>query len=260
MKSFTIITVVYNGKELFQGTMNSVFLQTYPNIEYIVIDGASSDGTIDLIKEQAEIFNKHNKKFNWISEKDKGLYDAMNKGLSIATGDFICFLNAGDWLFSENTIENLAKQIDENTDIIYGETMLVNEKREEINTMSNLSTRKLPSKLTTNSMRFGMVVVHQSFYVKRTISPLYDLNWKRCADIDWVINCLKKSKKTVNANSILTKYLMGGMSKQQHQASLKERFFILKKHFGILPTLFAHGFILLRAVFNKISNVGKPKY
>lgn len=243
--------------------MDSVFAQTYPYIEYIVIDGASKDGTIDLLEKQTASITKNEqsiKKFYWKSEKDAGLYDAMNKGIVQATGDFICFLNAGDQLFSENTIKQLAAQIDGQTDIIYGETMLVDENRIAKGTMSALSTRKLPANLTAKSMRFGMVVVHQSFYVKRSIAPQFDISWKHCADIDWVINCLKNSKKTTNSRLALTNYLMGGMSKKQHQASLKERFFILVNHFGWPQTIMAHGYILIRAALHKILKMGRQAY
>jgi glycosyltransferase involved in cell wall biosynthesis len=189
-----------------------------------------------------------------------GLYDAMNKGLDVATGDFLVFLNAGDRLFSPKTIEQLAKLATNQTDILFGETLLVDNNRLPIGTMSELSTRKLPKKLTKNSMQRGMVVVHQSFYARRSIAPRFDLSWKLCADIDWVINCLEKSRETVHSQQILTEYLMGGLSKQRHQASLKERFLILRKHFGLFSTVFNHGIIVGRMVFHRLFRVGKARY
>ena len=94
----SVITVVYNGIDLLRGTMESVFAQTYPNIEYIIIDGNSNDGTLELIKENESKITK------WISEPDKGLYDAMNKGIKLATGDFLWFMNAGDRIFAKDTL------------------------------------------------------------------------------------------------------------------------------------------------------------
>jgi glycosyltransferase involved in cell wall biosynthesis len=255
MIKFTIITAVWNAQAEIEGTMNSVFEQTYPNIEYWIIDGASTDGTLDFVKKQAK-----NHAFFWKSEPDLGLYDAMNKGLEVATGDFLVFLNAGDRLFSPKTIENLSKLISEQTDVLYGETMLVQNNRLKIGLMSELSTRKLPKSLTKNSMQRGMVVVHQSFYVRRAVAPRYDLSWKLCADIDWVIKCLENSRETVKSPEILTEYLMGGMSKQRHQASLKERFLILKKHFGLVSTIFNHGIIICRLILHRIFRAGKSRY
>lgn len=255
---FTIITVVWNGRELLEGTFESVAAQTFFDFEYLVIDGGSTDGTLDLIIKKLSEKQRFNLRFT--SQPDNGLYDAMNKGLALATGEFVCFLNAGDHLFEPTTLEKLAALANESTDLIYGETMLVDENRRPAGTMSELSTRRLPAVLTARSMQRGMVVVHQSIWVRRSIAPFYDLAWKLCADIDWLICCLKSSRKTVNANLILTSYLMGGMSKKRHRASLCERFLILKKYFGLWPTLANHGLILIRAGWHRISRFNKTQY
>lgn len=255
---FTIITIVWNGRELLEGTFESVATQTFSDFEYLVIDGGSTDGTVDFLIEKQSVALKFNYRF--LTEKDNGLYDAMNKGLRLATGEFVCFLNAGDHLFETTTLEKLAKLADDSVDLIYGETMLVDENRRPAGTMSELSTRRLPARLSANSMQRGMVVVHQSVYLRRQMAPFYDLSWKLCADIDWLINCLKQSRKTVNSGLILTNYLMGGMSKRRHRASLKERFLILKKHFGLWPTLANHGLILLRAGWHRIMRFNKRSY
>ncbi len=255
MIQFSIITVVYNGAELLRGTMESVRRQRWPGLEYIVVDGASRDNSVAVIEEFAATMPH----LRWISEKDKGLYDAMNKGLQMATGDFVCFLNAGDELYDENTLSILAGNVGPNTDVLYGETMLVDGNRQANGTMSELSTRSLPDTLHWKDYLGGMLVVHQSFYARRSLAPLYALD-NLCADYDWCISILKKSRQNSKVNAILTNYLMGGMSKKRHRQSLFDRFKVMKKHFGLLSTLLAHARIVLRALLHFFKRVGKPRY
>lgn len=242
----SIITIVYNGESLLEGTIQSVINQTYKDIEYIIVDGASKDNTVEILKKYAEKYS-----IRWVSEPDKGLYDAMNKGLKMATGDFVLFMNAGDHLFSESTLETLAAQIQPNTDILYGETMLVNEKRHHLGTRTDKTVQRLPEELTWQSMKRGMVVCHQAFLPKRTIAPQYIEN-NLAADIDWVIQCLKNAKGVVNTHTIIAEYLVGGISKKRHQQSLKDRYSVLKEHFGTLPNIFNHFLIILRAIYFKL--------
>lgn len=255
MYSFSIITVVYNNEKLLPGTIESVRRQTYPNIEYIIVDGGSKDGTVDIIRKAAtEMPN-----LRWISEPDKGLYDAMNKGLRMATGDFVWFLNGGDHLHATDTVEKTAALATGKTDVLYGETMLVDDSRRPAGTMSELSTRSLPAHLNWKHYLGGMRVVHQSFVARRSVAPLYIEN-NLCADYDWCIRILQKSRENVHTGLILTDYLMGGMSKQRHRQSLKDRFAVMREHFGLLPTLLAHGFIVLRAGWHRFLKLGKERY
>lgn len=253
--SFSIITVVFNGEALLPGTIESVRQQTYPHIEYIIVDGASKDGTLEIIRKAAETMPN----LKWISERDKGLYDAMNKGLRMATGDFVWFMNGGDHLHAADTVEKAAACVTETTDVLYGETLLVNDARQTAGTMSELSTRRLPARLRWRDYLGGMLVVHQSFVARRSIAPFYIDN-NLCADYDWCIRILQKSRENTHTGLILTDYLMGGMSKQRHRQSLKDRFTIMRKHFGLLPTLLAHGAIVLRAGWHKIRRLGKQQY
>ena len=253
--SFSIITVVFNGESLLPGTIESVRRQTYPHIEYIIVDGASKDGTPEIVRKAAETMPS----LTWISEPDKGLYDAMNKGLRMATGDFVWFLNGGDHLHTADTVEKTAAKVTDITDVLYGETLLVNEARQAAGTMSELSTRRLPARLNWRHYLGGMLVVHQSFVARRSIAPSY-LDNNLCADYDWCIRILQKSRENVNTGLILTDYLMGGMSKQRHQQSLKDRFVIMRQHFGLLTTLLAHGMIVLRAGWHWVRRWGKKKY
>lgn len=235
--------------------MESVLRQTYPFLEYIVIDGASQDSSREIIAEYAQKMPG----LRWISEKDKGLYDAMNKGLRMATGDFIQFLNCGDQLHAADTLERLAAAVSSQTDVLYGETMLVDDARRPAGLMSELSTRKLPAHLRWRDFLGGMLVVHQSFIPRRTIAPAYMEN-NLCADYDWCIRILKASRENVNAGLIITDYLMGGISKQRHRQSLQDRFAVMRRHYGLLPALLAHGRIVLRAAWHRLVRLGKPRY
>lgn len=253
---FSIITVIFNGKKLLEGTMHSVLCQkALENVEYIVIDGGSTDGTVELIAEYASKFQH----FKWISEKDKGLYDAMNKGLQMASGEFVWFLNAGDHLHDPETVLKMLSLVQPEVGIIYGETLLVNEQRKPAGTMSELSTRKCPDRLTYHSFLGGMLVVHQSFVPRRQLAGAY-MEGNLCADYDWCIRILKKSKLNMRAPFILTDYLMGGMSKQRHKQSLKDRFSVMRAHYGLILALLSHAWILIRAALHRLIRRGKDSY
>lgn len=252
---FSIITVVYNGKDLLPGTVESVRRQSYPDIEYIIVDGGSKDGTVDLIRYYATEMQN----IKWISEPDKGLYDAMNKGLQMATGDFVQFLNCGDWLHTSETIALLAQKANETIDVLYGDTLLVDAQRRPAGLMSELSTRKLPAQLHWSQYLGGMLVVHQSFIARRTLAPLY-MEGNLCADYDWCIQILKKSRNNRHTGLIICDYLMGGMSKQRHRQSLKDRFEVMRQHFGVAPTLLAHAWIGVRALLHRFRRWGQTRY
>lgn len=252
---FTIITVVYNGETDLPGTMKSVRQQTYPHIEYIFVDGASKDNSLKIIQDFASTMPH----VRWISEPDKGLYDAMNKGMRIATGDFVWCLNCGDHIHAPDVLEKMAALVQPDTDVLYGETMLVDAERRPAGTMSELSTRELPVRLHWRQFLGGMLVVHQAFIPRLSVAPPLIEN-NLCADYDWCIKILKKSRSTVNTGFITTDYLMGGISKQRHRQSLKDRFQVMRTHFGLVPTLLAHGWIVIRALIHKIRRSGKPKY
>ena len=252
---FSIITVVFNGARLLPGTIESVRRQSYPNIEYLVIDGGSKDGTVGIIQDFAASMPN----LRWISEADRGLYDAMNKGLNLATGDFVWFLNAGDQLHNADTVADVAAQVGPETDVLYGETMLVDENRKPAGAMSALSTRQLPPFLHWRSYLGGMLVVHQSFVARRALAPTY-VEGNLCADFDWCIRILKQSRENRYTGLILSDYLMGGMSKQRHRQSLLDRFAVMRRHYGLFATLLAHVKIVLRAIRHRLQTWGKQRY
>jgi glycosyltransferase involved in cell wall biosynthesis len=254
--TFSIITVVYNGEPLLQGTMNSVFSQTYTDYEYLVIDGASKDGTRALIAAAEDRFEG---RMRWLSEPDKGLYDAMNKGLGLAEGTFVWFLNAGDHLHAPDTLQQVAAKIDTNTDVLYGDTLLVDHDRAPLGLMSELSTRSLPEHLNWRDYLGGMRVVHQSFVPRLALAPTYTVG-NLCADYDWCIRILKQSRENTHTGMVLSDYLSGGLSKKRHRQSLLDRFGVMRHHFGLGATLRAHLYIVWRALMHRFQRMGMARY
>ncbi len=245
----TIITVVFNAKKLLEDTARTVLAQTYPHIEYLIVDGGSTDGTVEVIrlaeKVNGEMFNS--KILRWVSEPDKGLYDAMNKGLRMATGDFVWFLNAGDHLFTNDTVEKAMARCTPSTDVLYGEVMHVNFARRHLGIRSERLPQKLPESLTWKSLRRGMVVCHQGFIARRNLAPPF-IPGSIAADIDWVIEILKKSREVVHTHLIMAEYLEGGISKQRFKQGMIDRYFVLEKHFGKWQNRWNHVLIAWRAV------------
>ena len=225
----SVITIVYNNVNDIERTMLSVLGQTYPNIEYILIDGLSKDGTLGVIKR----YEKRIAKF--ISEKDDGIYDAMNKGLELATGDYVIFMNSGDEFYDAETVAAVFAT-EPDADIYYGETEMIDSNGQSLGQRRH----KAPAQLTWRSFKFGMSVSHQAIYIKQDLLEPYDDKYELSADIDWIIRAAKKAKKIVNVNRYVAKYLVGGMSKTRHSQSLMERFDIMKKHYGLLPTILNH--------------------
>lgn len=248
----SVITVVFNNSDHIEKTILSVLNQTFKDKEYIIIDGASTDGTLEIIK-------RFDQKIDlWQSEPDKGIYDAMNKGLHLAQGTYVQFLNSGDLFSDAYVLENVFSKAGQDADVYYGETNLVNESGEILGTRSNLTTRKLPSQLTWKHMKYGMVVSHQSIFVRTSIAPDYELKYRYSADIEWVIESLKRSRKIIHTNTVISNYLIGGLSIKHQKRSWKERFDIFARQFGLLPAIFSHFFIAGRSLFYKLR--GKPNY
>ena len=240
---FSIITVTYNAEKVLEDTIQSVIFQTYRNVEYIIVDGASKDHTLEIV-------NKYHNRINKvISEPDKGLYDAMNKGIQLATGDYLCFLNAGDKFHDSETLQKIVLTLkgQERPDVIYGETAIVDEEGHFLH-MRRLST---PAHLNWKSFKQGMLVCHQAFFVNRelAINHLYDLQYRFSADFDWCIRIMKKAKCLHNTRLTLIDYLNEGMTTKNHKASLKERFCIMAKHYGLISTILHHGWFVIRLFY-----------
>lgn len=258
MITFSIITCTYQAAEVLQRTLDSVLNQSYPHVEHIILDGASQDATIAMVNRYITENDSRTDCFHRVvfsSEPDKGLYDAMNKGINKATGDYLVFINAGDVLPSD-TLDHIAACVGEGETlpgVLYGDTDIVD------NDGRFVRHRRLypPQNLTWKSFRYGMVVCHQAFYCRTDIAKRnpYNLHFRFSADVDWCIRVMKDaaqhglSLRPVNA--VIVDYLDGGMSVKHHRASLKERFRVMQRHYGLLTTIAFHAWFAMRSVLRK---------
>jgi len=254
----SIVTITYNAARTLQRTLDSVACQTYADIEHLIIDGASKDATV-AIAERYKAASRHEVVIQ--SEPDKGLYDAMNKGLLKATGDYLVFLNAGDTLYAPDTIETVVRCVQqppllleraggEVPAVIYGDTAITDAEGNFL----HLRTHRPPEQLTWKSFKQGMLVCHQAFYVLTSLARQipYDLQYRHSADVDWCIRIMREAERQhlplVNTHAILANFEEGGDTTQHHRDSLKERFSVMAHHYGLCQTLILHGWFILRAV------------
>ncbi len=240
MKKLSVISITYNNYRGLLKTLALFEANTFSgNIEIVIVDGGSKDETPEFLKQQA--ITK-----NWVSEPDKGIYDAMNKGLKMATGEYLWFLNAGDYAYSKQGIEIILEALEKSPDAVYGETMLVDSDGNEQGTRSSQTTRKLPKRLHWQSFKMGMTVGHQAFIIKRALALPYNTELKHVADIDWMIRCLKQCKTVINLKSIIACFTLEGHSTLHRKDSNRERFKVLRNHYGTFPNLWNHLLITLR--------------
>ena len=202
----SIITSVYNNQETIAEAMESVLSQTYPDIEYIIIDGGSSDNTVDIIKTYQDRLGA------FISEPDNGIYDGLNKGINLATGDVIGFLHSDD-LYQDNTVIEKVVQafINNATDSVYGDLTYVN----KIDP-SKIIRFWQSGKFTLTKLNYGWMPPHPTFFVKCSIYQQYgvfDTSFKIAADYDLMLRFLGKVKiSTFYIPSVLIKMRVGGAS------------------------------------------------
>jgi glycosyltransferase involved in cell wall biosynthesis len=242
LPSVAIITVVYNSVNFLERTILSVKSQSFSNIEHIILDGGSTDGTLELIRQYSEEIAY------WKSEKDHGIYDAMNKAQTFAKADYILFLNAGDEFVNDKVLDHCF-QLLADADVYYGDTIITDIEGFPV------GTRRLrpPKQLRWTDFRYGMLVCHQSILIKRALSVPYNIQYRIAADIDWAIRSIRAAKTIVNAGIPMTKFMEGGASSVHQRKGLKERFIILTRHYGLLPNLLVHAYMVFRLIFQKIT-------
>ena len=257
MIKFSVVTITFNAETVLQRTLDSVLCQTYEDVEHLIIDGASTDGTLALSEAYKQRSDESDNGHQVIlqSEPDRGIYDAMNKGLTQASGDYIVFMNAGDTFPQADTLEQVVHRCrltelptDEWPGVLYGNTDIVDGEGRY------LHPRRLqpPAKLTWRSFRQGMLVCHQAFYARTDIAKnlQYDTRYRFSADVDWCIKVMRsgyeQNLQNHNTRMVLTDFLDGGMTRKNHRASLLERFRIMKHHYGLLSTLGHHFMFLFR--------------
>lgn len=273
MTSFSIVTVVYNDITHIQETINSVVNQSYRNIEYILIDGGSNDGTketiLDYIHSCANITREENKKnryyleathsdhsaltFKFLSEKDKGIYDAMNKGITLATKEWINFMNCGDKFSNPNVLEEIDKHNIDNYDVVYGDV--------EIVTPNSLQAKllKMPSPQNIPYMFRGFC--HQGFFIKTSIHQdfPFDLKYKIASDYNSLYLIYLNKYSFLRINIPIAKYLSGGLSDNVGLECTKEVFQIAITHTNIIGkklilTFYCLPFAILRRLVKKFIN------
>ena len=261
MTKFSIITITYNAEAFLPRTVESVLSQHYRDIEHIIIDGASTDSTLSVAQDymQRSYAAQNGHKVRIVSEPDNGLYDAMNKGLRQASGDYICFLNAGDFFPNANVLDTIVsrsltgKSRQQLPAVIYGDTDIVD------NEGNFLRHRRLapPRNLTWRSFRKGMLVCHQAFYARLDIARTvpYDTRYRYSADVDWCIRVMKEAERMgaglAYVDSVVVNYTQEGQTTKHHRDSLKERYRVMQCHYGAFTTALMHAWFAVRAVVKK---------
>ena len=256
----SIITITFNAGRFLKNTIESIISQTNKEFEYLIVDGGSTDNTLDIIKQYEnhryfsydEAMSRDIADCNeivWISEPDKGLYDAMNKGLHFAQGDFVWFVNAGDKIYNNGTLQRIVDTIgaNPNCDVVYGQSIIIDEEENILGERHKIA----PKDLTLSSLLNGLVVCHQSILVRKAIAPDYDIQYRISADYDWVCKVLAKSAQNCYIDDYLSRFMIAGVSARQRKKSWIERYRIMKKHFGIMATLWAHVKIIAKYPFSR---------
>ena len=256
MIKISVVTCTYNASLVLKRTLDSVYNQCYTNIEHIIVDGKSKDQTLSIVEDYKKQIESNGCCYELVvvSEPDKGLYDAMNKAIGLASGDFLVYLNAGDRFHDQNTLAIVAKSVEDSkadVGVVYGETDIVDYDGHFLRKRHH----SVPEKLSWRSFKNGMLVCHQSFYVNVSIAKnvFYNLNYKFSADVDWCIRIMKYADKKnmllVNTHNVLTDFLDGGLTTANHKKSLIERFDVMRRHYGLFVSIFMHIVFVFRSVF-----------
>lgn len=239
----TIVTVTFNAAAVIAPTLQSVKEQTCGDFEYLVVDGASGDGTLQLVEAAGIPATRV------ISEPDKGLYDAMNKAIDHAAGRYLVWMNAGDAFAAPDSLARIAAHVAGNPGVIYGQTQLVDERRAVVGNRHLTA----PKSLSWKSFKRGMLVCHQAFVARRDLMPHYSMDYPVSADFDWCVAVLKKSERNAYVGDApIVNFLIDGVSARRRKASLKERFHIMCKYYGTVPTVLRHVSFVPRFLLRKL--------
>ena len=216
----TVVTVSYNAVDTIEKTILSVINQTYKNIEHIIIDGASTDGTIDVINRY------HSRITSFVSEPDKGIYDAMNKGCNLAKGDYVFFLNSDDVFYNNNVLESVVSKMEEGLDVVYYGDVI----------MLPIGKRYGGS---FNKWRLSVRnICHQSIFYPRSVFEKYTYLTKYKLYADWVLNIMCKGDpfyRFQHINTIIAYFNIEGVSSSRKDASFhSDKHAIIKQHLGLL--------------------------
>jgi glycosyltransferase involved in cell wall biosynthesis len=235
MPLITVVTVVRNGEKTLEQTILSVINQTYRNVEYIVVDGTSTDGTLDIIRKYEDRIDY------WVSEPDGGIYDAMNKGIDLTTGDWINFMNSGDSFYNKNVCEIFSSFIKDDVDIYYGDTCLDCEKI--ING---------PKTIYPFFFRMERMIIHQAIFAKRGLFNIKQFNTKYriVADRDWLMFFHQNSYKIKHIPLTVCTYNFHGVSSNVEKYR-EDSFVLIKETYGYLGLMF----IVIKRFIGKIIRI-----
>lgn len=216
----SIVTVCFNSEKTIRQTIESILNQHYMNIEYILIDGQSTDGTVEVIKEYDHQFKEKGIIYRWISEADAGIYDAMNKGGRLASGSWINFMNAGDLFFDESILEKIWNKLD--ADLVYANHAIY---RDDSNSYTVVDVRNYGD-------RRNIPFCHQTLFISKEYFSLFpfDSRYKIAADFDQYLTCKLAGASIKHIPITVALFLDGGLSSTSRRTLINEYFNIMKKH------------------------------
>ena len=219
----TIIMVCYNAGSTIEASLKSLECQTYRDYEVVIVDGQSDDHTVDIINNYRHLF----KNCKVISEPDKGIYDAMNKGVVFSKGEYIYFLNAGDCFFSENTLKKVVQNLSEEKDILYGDMICGG------------SLKRYPEKLSRLFFLSEKMICHQAIFAKKYLleeNPFIE-RYGLCADRYWLYQCFKKKVRIFHIDELIGYYDTNGKSSNIENFQ-RDSIKVIKDDFGFLGVLY----------------------
>ncbi|MDC1278965.1 glycosyltransferase [Candidatus Pelagibacter ubique] len=245
MNLFSIIVVSYNTKKKLIKTLNSIKKQTYNNYEIVIIDGLSTDGTINFVKKN------RNKKIKFFTEKDNGIYDAMNKGIKKANGQWTLFLNSGDIFVDQNILINVNAIIKKKSDIIFGNTIIKNK---------DLTYNHYSEFISNYSLQIPFC--HQSVFTRTKLlkQNLFNLKYKICADFNLFINLQKKNFSFQQIKFPISIVISGGLSDKNRFKVFYENIKILKKNKILTNKIFLLGVCFIKIILTKFVKFILPKF
>lgn len=218
-KQITIVTISYNMAHELKMTIKSVLDQTLSDFEYVIIDGGSSDSSVDIIRMYEKKAEEKGVAFRWVSEKDRGIYDAMNKGLDYSTGQWVNFMNAGDKFHDNTVLENILDYLSPHNDVVYGNTLYSNNEMKWVKYPRNLKT-----------FYKGMPFCHQSCFVQMVHLKEFGFSdkYKIAGDLDLFLKLYKKKLSFLYCDLLISEFDRSGVSNSQWYTALNENYLVIK--------------------------------
>ena len=242
---FSIVVVSYNAENSIENTLKSILNQEFSDYEIVCIDGKSTDSTLSIIKKYSSLY----KNITYISEKDNGIYDAMNKGIKRSNGEYIFFLNCGDEFYNENVLSTVKLNLMNNeADIIYGNSVSI---------VDGIEVVKCVRKINNFMFLQDKTICHQAIFAKKKVFEVngyFNLNYKLCSDFEWLLKCYKSKLKFKYIDFNICYYDLNGVSSSEKSFNtmLEEHTKILNENYGF----FINKIIMLKRYLGKL----KRKY